>query len=101
MATRKQPAEERAQGSPVARVGRGRWQRDGPHAWRPEPLERGEGSVVGAAADREGLRRGAPPARTPPPGVGKSVRIERLLSGPQLDRNMLQVDPNARPRVKT
>src|SRR4051812_46819913 len=52
----------------MARMGnRGRW-RDGAHAGRPEPLERGEGSVLGAASGRAGLRgQVRPPARRPLP----------------------------------
>src|SRR3954452_19259827 len=44
-------SHERADGSSLARVGGRRRTRDDPDAWRPEPLERGQGSLVGTAAD--------------------------------------------------
>ena len=47
-------AQPRAGEPPVARLGGGG--RDEPHARRPEPLERGKRSVVGAVADRARLR---------------------------------------------
>ena len=51
------PLRERAlEDASLARVGRGGRRRDDPDAWGPEPMERGQGSVVGAAAHRARLR---------------------------------------------
>ena len=66
-------ARERARRSSVARVGRQaeRGDESTRHAGRPEPLERGQGSVVGAAADRARLRGEVRPhagAAVPPRG---------------------------------
>ena len=48
--------EQRAGRASLARVGGLGRRRPGAHAWRPEPLERGQGSLVGTAAHRAGLR---------------------------------------------
>ena len=64
-------ARGRARGASLARLGRaGRRRRDA-HARRPEPLERGQGPVVGAAAHRARVRGEVrPPAGRPLPARG-------------------------------
>ena len=49
-------ARARARRSPLARVGGSHGRRQHAHARRPEPVERRQGSVVGAAADRARVR---------------------------------------------
>ena len=76
-------AGARARPSPVARMGRGGRARDDADARRPEPLERRQGSLVGAAADRAGVRGQVRPhaGGSIPPRGGLSALAPRQAAG--------------------
>ena len=64
-------AQGRVRSPPMARMGAGRGERNAAHARRAEPLERGQGPFLGAAAHRARVRGEVrPPAGRPVPARG-------------------------------
>ena len=104
MAMRKQLVDELAplrknaiERASVARLGGCRRGVSEPHARRPEPLERGQGSVVGAAAHRARLRG---EVRSP---AGRSLSSRRHLfcAGGRTSRRAIAATISSRSRLLT
>src|SRR5712691_8539250 len=87
----------------MARMGRGRWQRGGAYARGAEPMERGQGSLMGAVAHRARLRSQvrpsagrAFPSRDRIPEVAAGQKAARLPLRPARSNDRLRSEEGFR-----